>query len=110
MTIWGDQIRERADHELRLKIAAVISARTGDYPIRPKRPLRPVPTPPSERPARGVYELEFAPPGRRAFHLVSSDGNVGYVDFPEHWGNLWKRLDREDPPAQLHIIPASASE
>lgn len=112
MPIWGDQIREQYDAELRLRIAAVVSAETGNYPIRPKRPMRPI-TFPTTEPARvrGVYELPFAPPGRRAFHLVASTGDVGYVDFPESWAsrdlvrNLWKRLDREDPPKpELRVI------
>jgi hypothetical protein len=115
MAIWGDEIRERANREYRARIASVVAAETGKYPIRPRRP-RPVVIPPGEpQPKRGVYELEFAPQGRRAFHLVASNGDVAYVDMPAHWvnrdfvKNLWRRLDREDPPRpQLTVIHPDA--
>lgn len=107
------RIREWDSADDYLARAKAALARFEDYPTRVRRPRVQQPLH-AERPARGVYELQSAPPGRRAFHLVSSDGNVGYVDFPEHWAsrdlvrNLWRRLDREDPPqADLRIIRAS---
>jgi len=61
-----------------------------------------------ERGDRAVYELEFSPAGRCAFHLVTSTGEVGYVDVPASWPdlvrNLWKELDRVDPVAKLHLV------
>lgn len=58
--------------------------------------------------SRGVYELPYAPQGRRAFHLVASTGAVGYVDFPESWPelvrNLWQELDRVDPVSTLALV------
>lgn len=111
-------IQQWEAQEERLKLARQAIAHLDNYPrrIAPVRTQQPLADFVREG-RRGVYELEFAPPGRRAFHIVASNGDVGYVDFPAHWAsrdlvkNLWRRLDRDDPPRpQLHVIHASSSD
>jgi hypothetical protein len=100
------------EREERLRLARAAIAMFEDYPRRIKPPKRQETLGEfAQRHRRGVYELEFAPPGRRAFHMVAANGEVGYVDFPAHWAtrdlvkNLWRRLDREDPPrAEIRLL------
>jgi hypothetical protein len=111
-------IQNWQEQEEKLRRARAAIAKFQDYPVR-------IPPPKIQEPLgefarrmrRGVYELEFAPPGRRAFHIVASTGEVGYVDFPAHWANreliknLWRRLDRDDPPRpELRVIRSSSDE
>lgn len=111
-------IEERWEEQLKRVIEAraeeSVFADPAKFPRRMKAPRTQFPSSADQPRKRGVYELEFAPPGRRAFHMVASNGDVGYVDFPVHWANrdliknLWRRLDREDPPrADLRVIRAS---
>jgi hypothetical protein len=111
-------IQNWEEQEEKLRRARAAIANFQDYPVRVPRPKVQEPLGDfARRMRRGVYELEFAPPGRRAFHLVASNGDVGYVDFPAHWANrdlvknLWRRLDRDDPPPPtLHLVPSSGAE
>lgn len=111
-------IQNWMEQEERLRLARQAMAHHLDYPVRLPAPKMQQPLSEFAREQRrGVYELEFAPPGRRAFHIVASNGDIGYVDFPAHWANrdliknLWRRLDRDDPPRpHLHVIPSSSAE
>lgn len=63
--------------------------------------------------ARGVYECEIAQAGHRAFHVVNSRGEVGYMQVPTAWvtrgfvRRLLHELDRQDR-TQLHLIKPGA--
>lgn len=71
------------------------------YPKRRRLP----PPPTGEEPAwpRGVYEMEVAPRGYKAFNVVYSNGDIAFHQFPEHRATrtlvqgLQRALDRDDP-------------
>lgn len=54
---------------------------------------------------RGVYEMEVAPAGYRAFNTVYSNGDIAFHQFPSHRATrdlvrgLKRALDRDDPVA-----------
>lgn len=99
------QLFEKEDQQRRLWIARHALAEVGAYPTRIAPPKRQTPLPvPQRETQRGVYEVEFPPAGYRAFNIVDSHGDAGYIQFPAHWvtrdfvKNLWRRLDTLDPP------------
>lgn len=70
-------------------------------------------TPPTPCRARGVYECEIAQVGHRAFHVVNSKGEIGYIQAPISWvtrgfvRRLMQELDRQDR-TQLHVVKPGA--
>lgn len=61
--------------------------------------------------ARGVYEMEVAPRGYRAFNVVYSDGDIAFHQFPEGRVTddviraLRRELQRSDPTPTLSLVP-----
>lgn len=59
--------------------------------------------------ARGVYEMEVAPRGYRAFNVVYSNGDIAFHQFPADrvTGDLVRglklELERDDPEPHLRL-------
>jgi hypothetical protein len=108
MPIWGDEIREREDRRIRLKIES-LAGTEGQRLAEERRLNRHITLPPMP-PARGVYRDDIAPSGERWYKLVTSQGKVGTVHLPAELcdpgleENLWKRLDAKDPARRLKAI------
>ncbi len=62
----------------------------------------------------GVYECEIAQAGHRAFHVVNSHGEVGFIQYPTSWvtpglvSRLLDDLERNDAVTTLHIVKRAA--
>ena len=63
--------------------------------------------------ARGIYEVEIALAGHRAFNIVNTRGEVAFIQVPESWATrgfirrlMWE-LDRQDK-TQLQLIKPGA--
>ena len=106
---------EMWEREERLRRARAALTEIRNYPIRPfvKREQAPLP---DRKWPRGVYEVEIAARGYRAFNIVYSNGDVSFHQFPVHRvtrslvRDMIRRLDRDDPVPQLALVkPASPS-
>lgn len=102
------EAREECLKRARMALASVI-----DYPIRVVQPVKVAE--PEPRWPRGVYEVEIAAKGYRAFNIVYSNGDISFHQFPAHRvtrdlvRGMNRRLDRDDS-VSLHIIkPAETS-
>lgn len=107
------EMGEREDAETRLRI------RGREMPgiLRPAKPPAPMKRGEEVKPAqaleRGVYECEIAQTGHRAFHIVNSKGEVGFLQFPNAWvtrgfvRRMLHELDRQDQ-IRLHLVKPGA--
>lgn len=93
MAIWGDEIREREDRLIQLRIDGITGADARR--LEEERWLnRDVKLPPDP----GVYQEDIAPPGEQWFKIVMPSGRVGIVHFPDELcdmallPNLWRRF------------------
>lgn len=106
------EIRQFDNTEDYLKRAQTVLAVIASYPRRAKR----LPPPPTSSPSwpRGVYEMEVAPNGYRAFNVVYSNGDISFHQFPTHRATrdlirgLQRALDRDDPTPALSLLKPDA--
>lgn len=97
MPIWGDEIRERAEHEYQLRLESHTGSRLRELADQRLLERSIVLPPPKYEP--GVYEEEIHPPGEHWVVILMPDGKVGTVKFPDAlWDddvipNLWRRFD-----------------
>lgn len=85
-----------------LRRAHTVLAVIESYPRR-RRPAPPITVEPGW--PRGVYEMEVAPKGYRAFNVVYSNGDIAFHQFPAERvtrdlvRGLKRALERDDPVA-----------
>lgn len=102
-------IQKWMEQEERLKRARMALASVADYPLKVRRVEEPVRD--HDWP-RGVYELEIAARGYRAFNVVYSNGDITFHQFPAHRvtralvRGLRRALDRDDPVTLKIVKPA----
>lgn len=102
MPHWGDEIRERAEHEYQLRLESHTGARLRGL-AEQRRLERSIVLPPAKY-EPGVYEEEIHPPGEHWVVILLPSGKVGTVKFPDElWDenvipHLWKRFDAKTKP------------